>query len=172
MKKLCLLLIICSISALSANAEENPASEIKTDSNEINQILHDKRVGDDFIPISKFKDEPVDSYSFIVRNSITLHPYNKNIRVFTEIINAIPNQTKEVKEDEKKVSYKSLVVNQFANCDKMELAKGEIKIYDGYFGGGQLLDTSNMPNRWFKIDNRDEQRSLIVVACSLPLANQ
>ncbi|MCX8711527.1 hypothetical protein J3U57_03155 [Gilliamella sp. B3464] len=173
MKKLYLLLILSSFSAFGNSVDTkiapiNDTVDEKTTS-DVNEILHNEHVGQQFISISKSKDDKSTGYSFIDRTSIALHPYNKRIRVFSQIVNYTP-AIEQDNSDGNKISYRSLVIEQFANCDKMEMAKGNIQLFANYFGEGDLIGTNDTPNRWVAMTNNDDElRRLLIVACSLPI---
>lgn len=173
MKKLYLLLILSSFSAFSNSVDTKTALTNETvdekTTTEINKMLHNERVGQQFIPISKSKDDKTTGYSLLDKTSIALHPYNKRIRVFSQIVNYVP-AIEQDNSDGNKISYRSIVVQQFANCDKMEMAKGNIQLFANYFGEGDLIGTNDTPNRWVAMTNNDDElRRLLIVACSLPV---
>lgn len=174
MKKIYLLLILFSFSALCHNFN-TPASTSnnknnKTNTYQISDNLKDSRIGEQFIPMSKSNENKSIGYSFIDRSSVALHPYNKKIRVFNEVINFIP-ALEQKNSDGEKISYRSIVIKQFANCDKMEIAKGDIQLFENYFGDGRLISTNDTLNRWTTTTNNDEQRRLLIVTCSLSIVN-
>lgn len=171
MKKLCLLLTLLSFSVLSNNINISKESSNEFDINGLNESLKDKRIGVQYIPISKTKENSSKGYSLLDKDSVTLHPYNKRIRLFNEMINWNPSLSKEETEKTNKPSH-SIIIKYYANCDKMQLARAKTQWFDKYFGEGNLLDSNEVPNRWVTIKKGDEQRQLLVVACSLPLVDQ
>ncbi|OTQ12538.1 hypothetical protein B6D11_11560, partial [Gilliamella apicola] len=79
MKKLYLLIILFSFSALcndfdTATRTSNNKSDTSS-SHEKSENLKDSRIGEQFIPMSKFNEDKSVGYSFIDRSSIILHPY-------------------------------------------------------------------------------------------------
>lgn len=171
MKKICLLLIFLSFNALSDDTKSSTATNNASAAINTNEDLQDPRVGKQFIPIKKVKEDNVVSYAFIDRQSVTLHPYNKKIRVFNEIINFSPELVFS-KTKEEKIKYKSIKSQQYVNCDKKEIAKGTFKIYEKYFAEGDLIDTNDTPNRWVADNRHSDDHQLFIIACSLPLVEQ
>ena len=174
MKKLYLLFILFSFSALgydfnTSTSTSNNKSNTNS-SHETNENLKDSRIGEQFIPMSKFNEDKSIGYSFIDRSSIVLHPYNKKIRVFNEVVNFIPPLVQENSEGEK-ITYRSIVIQHFANCDKKEIAKGIIQLFENYFGDGRLVSTNDTPNQWANAIDNNEQRRLLIVGCSLSIAH-
>lgn len=171
MKKLCLLLILFSFTASSNNTDTSNTTNNDLITTNTNEILNDSRIGKQYIPIKKTKEDNVFSYSFIDKNSVALHPYNKKIRVFAEIINFAPEQVSKDNNSPKQ-TYRSLKVMQYANCDRKEIAKGTIQIFEKYFADGKLIDSSDTPHRWVDAKPKNEDHQFIIIACSLPLADQ
>lgn len=171
MKKICLLLTLFSFSALCNNVETEELSNTNLDNNKVNESIMNANIGEQYLPIKKINEWNSIGSSFIDKESITLHPYNKKIRVFNEIINYDPALKVEM-QDGSKLAYSSVITQQFANCDKMELANGEIKMFEKHFGEGTLIETDNIPKRWVEIDSSNKLRQLLIIACSLPLVNQ
>lgn len=172
MKNLLLISILFSFSALSAEVSTvspDNTNMTSTANNELNQILKDPRVGNQFISVLKTNIESAVAYSFIDRQSVSLHPYNDKIRLFNEVINYTPSLSLETEEG-KSVPYRSMVIQQMANCDKQEIVKGQIKLYENYFGEGNLQSTNNFPKRWESTIKGNDSRRLLVIACELPLA--
>ncbi|OCG03157.1 surface-adhesin E family protein [Gilliamella sp. wkB112] len=171
MKKIWLLLIFLSFNVLSNDTKSITATSNGSAAISTNEDLQDSRVGEQFIPIKKTKEDNIVSYSLIDRQSVTLHPYNKRIRVFNEIINFSPELVFEKTKGEK-IKYKSMEIQQYINCDKKEIAKGPFSIYEKYFAEGDLIDTNNTPNRWIADNRHSDDHQLLIIACSLPLVEQ
>ncbi|MWP49368.1 MULTISPECIES: surface-adhesin E family protein [unclassified Gilliamella] len=171
MKKLSLFLILFSFSAFSHAVEEKTNIDIKAHANTATESLKDPRVGKKFIPTSKSKEDNSVSYSFLDRHSIKPHPFNAKIRVFSEVTNYSPGLLQK-NNDGTETPYHSIKIDYYANCDKMELAKGKIRTIENNFGDGKLVNTIEIPNRWVAITSGNKQYKLLVIACSLPLANE
>lgn len=171
MKKLWLLLIFTSFCTFGNDDNTVNTADNKTIDTKVAKFINDPRIGEQYIPYKIYRDVKADSYLFIDRKSITLHPYNQNIRVFNEIINFTPDQ--ESKDPEQpKIIYRSVVYKQYVNCNNKEIAQGTMQIFENYFGEGKLIDADDTPNRWIKDDKKSDQHNLIIIACSLPLTNQ
>lgn len=161
MKKLsstCMALLLLSVASFS-QAEENKAQ---------NGSLMDARVPSQYIPMAKTHSGDVETFSFIDRTSVKLHPYNQNIRTFTGVINNHP--ALDIMDGETKVSYQSIVTHYYANCDKKELVKSVVTSHSGYFGEGEQQSYNEEPRRWQPVNQGSSQRNLLVVACTLPLS--
>jgi hypothetical protein len=171
MKKLSLFLILFSFATFSHAVVEQTYVDAKANTNTAVESLKDPRVGEQFIPTSKSKEDNTIGYSFLDRNSIKLHPFNAKIRMFKEVTNYSPALVQ--KNDDSTVTpYHAIEIDYYANCDKMELAKGELRTIENNFGDGKLVNTIQMPNRWLAMSQDQEQYKLLVIACSLPLANE
>ncbi|OCG49190.1 MULTISPECIES: surface-adhesin E family protein [Gilliamella] len=168
MKKISLFLILLSFATFNHALEEEINSNDKTKTSI--ESLKDPRVGKQFIPISKSKEDNIISYSFLDRQSIKLHPFNNKIRVFSEITNYSPELIQK-NDDGTETPYNSIKIDYYANCDKMELAKGKLSTIKNNFGDGPLINTVETLNRWMTIMQDNRQYKLLVIACSLPLAN-
>ncbi|NUF27387.1 Surface-adhesin protein E [Gilliamella bombicola] len=169
MKKLSLFLILFSFVTFAHAVEEKADTEAKT--NTAAESLKDPRVGKQFIPTSKSTEDNIIGYSFLDRQSIKLHPFNERIRVFSEVTNYSPELVQK-NDDGTETPYNSIKIDYYANCDKMELAKGKLRTIKNNFGDGELVNTIEIPNRWVAITQDNEQYKLFVIACSLPLANK
>lgn len=157
MKKLsspCMALLLLSLTSLS-QAEANKTT------------LMDVNVPSQYVPITKSQSGESESRSFLDRTSIQLHPYNENIREFIEITNNKP--ALELIKDDEKVTYQSVITHYYANCDKQELVKGIITSHAGYFGAGEQQSYNQEPRRWELINKGSSMRSLLTIACALPL---
>ncbi len=171
MKKLGILLFLFSFSVLSLQGVTKNKTEVnKVDFNKEYQKLKDASIGEQFISINKSYERDSVGYTFIDKNSVRLHPYNKNIRQFNKVTNYIPSLNYE-QINGNKVPYHSMVIQEFANCDKMEIAEGNIQIYANYFGDGKLISENQLVNRWVATNPGTDMRVLLVIACSLPLVN-
>lgn len=137
--------------------------------NSISEIRKDPRVSTQYIPMQKTKVGDSDSYTFLDRTSIKLHPYNQRIRTFVTLTNYNPSLMQD-KGDEQ-VNYQSTLITHYVNCDKKELVKGQIQTFAQPFAEGQLHSNDNNPRRWEAIKQNNQQYNLVIVACSLPLAN-
>ncbi|MWN90018.1 hypothetical protein GQ597_04760 [Gilliamella sp. Pra-s65] len=168
MKKISLFLILFSFATFSHAVEEKNSTDTQT--NTAVESLKDPRVGKQFIPTSKSKEDNIIGYSFLDRQSIKFHPFNNRIRVFSEVTNYSP-ELRQKNDDGTETLYNSIKIDYYANCDKMELAKGKLSTIKNNFGDGELVNTIEIPNRWRSITQDNEQRKLLVIACSLPLAN-
>ncbi|MWP62477.1 surface-adhesin E family protein [Gilliamella sp. Pas-s25] len=166
MKKLSLFLIFLSFATFSYAVEKQTNTN-----NTAVESLKDPRVGEQFIPTSKSNEDNTVSYSFLDRNSIKLHPFNAKIRTFSEVINYSPALVQK-NDDGTETPYHAIEIDYYANCDKMELAKGKLRTIENNFGDGKLVNTIEIPNRWVAASLSHEQHKLLVIACSLPLANE
>lgn len=171
MKKLFLFLILFSFNALSNTTDTSSTTNNDLITTNTNEILKDSRVGKQYIPVKKTKEDKVFSYSFIDRNSIALHTYNKKIRVFNEIVNFSPEQVSKDNKDTKQ-TYRSLKIIRYANCDLKEIARGNIQIFEKYFAAGKLIDSEDTPNRWVNTKQQNDEHLLLIIACSLPLIDK
>lgn len=171
MKKICLLLILFSFAAFSNNVENEALTTNKIDTSKVNENTNDVKIGEQYLPIKKINEKNSTGSYLIDRRSITLHPYNDKIRIFTVIVNYDPALKIEM-QDGSELPYSSAIIKQFANCDKMELAKGETKLFEKHFGEGNLIKTDNTPRRWVAISNNNKLHQLLLIACSLPIVNQ
>ncbi|OCG61337.1 MULTISPECIES: surface-adhesin E family protein [unclassified Gilliamella] len=169
MKKVSLFLILFSFATFSHAAEEKIDNDAKKNENTAAESLKDPRVGEQFIPISKSNEDDIVGYSFLDRKSIKLHPFNTKIRVFSEVTNYSPALVQK-NNDGTETPYHSIKIDYYANCDKMELAKGKLRTIENNFGDGTLVNTIEMPNRWVNTNQGSEQYKLLVIGCSLPLA--
>ena len=170
MKKVSLFLVLLSFATFNYAVEEIANSNAKTNKNTEVESLKDPRIGEKFIPTSKTNEDHSISYSFLDRKSIKRHPFNPRIRVFNEVTNYSPALVQK-NADGTETFYHSIKIEYYANCDKMELAKGKLKIIEKNFGDGKLVNTIEIPSRWISITQDNERYKLLVIACSLPLAN-
>ncbi|OCG18791.1 MULTISPECIES: surface-adhesin E family protein [unclassified Gilliamella] len=170
MKKISLFLILFSFVTFSYAVEEKTDTNTKANENTAAESLKDPRVGKQFIPTSITNEDNTIGYSFLDRESIKLHPYNAKVRVFSEVKNYFPALVKK-NDDGTEIPYHSIKIEYYANCDKMELAKGKLRTIEYYFGDGKLINTIEIPNRWVAITQDKEQYKLLVIACSLPINN-
>ncbi|MFQ0993735.1 surface-adhesin E family protein [Gilliamella sp. ESL0232] len=170
MKKVNLFLILFSFAAFSHASGEKANIDTKANENTAVESLKDPRVGEQFIPTSKTNDNNTIGYSFLDRKSINLHPFNSKIRVFSEVTNYSPALIQK-NDDGTETPYHSIRIEYYANCDKMELAKGKLRTIENNFGDGKLVNTIEIANRWIAITHDNEQYKLLTIACSLPLAN-
>ncbi|WP_294611288.1 surface-adhesin E family protein [uncultured Gilliamella sp.] len=160
------------------NQQSQPDTNNKTHENDqksvpinTDEVLKDPRVGKQYIPIKKSNQEKRVSYSFLDRTSVALHPYNKKIRVFDEIVNFVPEQIYENKKEQNE-TYRSLKIMHYANCDLKEIAKSNIQIFEKYFAAGKLIDSNDTPHRWIDTKQQGDKLQLSIIACSLQLADQ
>ncbi|MCO6552883.1 MAG: hypothetical protein J6563_07920 [Gilliamella sp.] len=170
MKKVSLFLILFSFATFSHAAGEVADTNTKANENSAVESLKDPRVGEQFIPTSKTNEDNTIGYSFLDRKSIKRHPFNSRIRVFSEVTNYSPALVQK-NDDGTKTPYHSIKIEYYANCDKMELAKGKLRTIENNFGDGKLVNTLEIPNRWVAVTHDNEQYKLLAIACSLPLAN-
>lgn len=171
MKKLCLFLMLFSLTAITHAEEKKPLTEdeLAAQAKEVEVMLSNPKIGEQFTPLSKTDEDNTIGYAYLDKKSIKLHPYNDKIRIFKEVTNYIPALVQDI--DNVKTPYHTVVVNHYANCDKKEIAKGKIKLIENYFAEGKLVNTIDIPNRWTRADKGDEKHKLLVIACSLPLNN-
>ncbi|RKS87771.1 surface-adhesin protein E [Orbus hercynius] len=151
-----LALLTITYSALADVADTN-----KNDTNFVTNVPAQ------YIPLERSTFGQSTTNMYIDRTSIKTHPYNRFIRTYTQITNYVPAITQEV--DGKQITYHSVVIEQYANCDKKEYAKGIIKVYESDFGQGTLLDTNNMPRRWEETKPDSKNRQNLSIICSLPI---
>lgn len=135
--------------------------------NETNTSLTDSRVPTQYLPIEHSNMGTTVSYTFVDRTSVKIHPYNALIRTYTRVINYGPALMQD--KDGVSVPYRSMVIQEFVNCDKKEHAKGLIETYENYFGAGALQSTNNLPKRWEATTVDSKERQNLIVICSLPL---
>ncbi|XKM12944.1 surface-adhesin E family protein [Orbaceae bacterium ac157xtp] len=138
-----------------------------TDSAEKNTSLKDERVPSRYLPLEQTHDNDSLGYIFVDRQSVKIHPYNPLIRTYTRITNYGPALS--VEQNGEKVPYRSVVSNEYANCDKKEFAKGVIQNYENYFGEGNLVETNDKPKRWERPDSFTKTYQNLIVICSLPV---
>lgn len=134
---------------------------------DINTSLTDSRVPTLYLPIEKSNIGATVSYTFVDKTSVKIHPYNALIRTYTRVINYGPALMQD--KDGVSVPYRSMVIQEFVNCDKKEHAKGLIETYENYFGAGALQSTNNLPKRWEATSVDSKERQNLIVICSLPL---
>lgn len=137
--------------------------------NEKNTGLNDHRVPSQYLPIEYSATDDLTSYTFIDRKTIKLHPYNDLIRVYTRIVNYDPIQF--LDKDGEMVPYRSIVIQEYANCDKKMFAKSIIQTHENYFGEGVLQNTNDTPRRWESTASDSKERQNLIVICSLPLTH-
>lgn len=171
MKKLGLLLFLFTFSVLSEPDLTKSKAETKVDMNKEYEKLKNSSIGEQFIPIYKSYENNSIGYAFINKSSVKLHPYNKNIRVFDKVINYIP-ALNHATDDGSHIPYHSEVIEQYANCDNMEIANGKSQYYANYFGDGKLIYSHQAINRWQSTTLGTNQRVFLIIACSLPLINE
>lgn len=170
MKKLCLVLILFSFATISHATDEKPKlteEEKATQAKEVKEMLSNPRIGEQFAPISKTDEDNKVGYSFLDKKSIKSHPYNSRIRVFKEVINYTPALVQNI--DNVKTPYRTIVINYYANCDKKEIAKGQLDLVEKNFAEGKLINNINIPSRWMRAEKNDDNYKLLIMACSLPL---
>jgi hypothetical protein len=172
MKKLYLLLILFSFVAIThateqLNEKQLTESEKAAQAKKTKEMLSSPKIGEQFSPLSKTNEENTVGYSFLDKKSIKLHPYNNKIRVFKEVINYIPALVQNI--DDVKTPYNTIVINYYVNCEKKEIAKGQLDLVKNFFAEGNLVNSINIPSRWMRAGSGEEKHQLLVMACSLPL---
>lgn len=170
MKKLCLFLFLFSFAAITNATDEKPSlteEEKAAQAKEVEDMLSNPKIGEQFSPLSKTKEDNTVGYSFLDKKSIKLHPYNQRIRVFKEVINYIPALVQNI--DNVKTPYHTVVINYYVNCEKKEIVKGQLNLVENFFAEGKLINNINIPSRWTRASKGDEKHQLLIIACSLPL---
>ncbi|MDF7669710.1 surface-adhesin E family protein [Orbaceae bacterium ESL0721] len=169
LKKIVLKITLTTLIFSSPAFATATKSDIESFAEERNESLKDPLVGQRYIPTNKFEIGNAITYKFIDRNSIKLHPYNSNIRLFNEVITYGPPQMLPTA-DGKEIAYRSSIFEHKANCDQMEIATGNIHYFEHYFGNGELINTDNFPRRWQTTVRGNNQHNQLTIVCGLPLA--
>ncbi|WP_392560157.1 surface-adhesin E family protein [Orbus mooreae] len=156
-----LSLLVCSYSVFSLDTDTPPTTNVG---------LSDSQVPAQYLPIEKSNIGNYTSYTFIDKSSVKLHPYNHLIRTYTRVTNFGSEQFLQY-ESKNKTPYRSVVSQEYVNCDLREYAKGLVENYESYFGKGKLINIDHSPKRWETTDLDDRERQNLIVICSLPINN-
>lgn len=159
--------LIRFIGCLALLLSSNTTFAQDSKNNDKNTSLQDPRVPSKYLPIEKKDVGDSTGYTFIDRASVKLHPYNNLILTYKRIINYSPALQQD--QDGNKITYRSVVVDEYVNCDKKEFAKTLIQTYSNYFGEGELLSSNNEPKRWESTTLDSKERLNLSVICSLAL---